>query len=167
MTLHRYQIHPFICRTQEHTILAMAISPFNIMVNVTYRPVSDCYIFILFSLLLFSSIVIANCVCVFVGSSSSDVLTSKDISASQSDITSIIHQTNQSMFYTCFFHWFHFLLNDTISICIIIIIIIICIVTVTITNGSNKSSGSSHREGLACSNGGNHDQEISGKYFFN
>lgn len=29
------------------------------------------------------------------GSSSSDVLTSKDISASQSDITSIIHQTNQ------------------------------------------------------------------------
>lgn len=34
------------------------------------------------------------------GSSSSDVLTSKDISASQSDITSIIHQTNQSMCYT-------------------------------------------------------------------
>lgn len=32
------------------------------------------------------------------GSSSSDVLTSKDISASQSDITSIIHQTNQSNF---------------------------------------------------------------------
>lgn len=29
------------------------------------------------------------------GSSSSDVLTSKDISASQSDITSVIHQTNQ------------------------------------------------------------------------
>lgn len=30
------------------------------------------------------------------GSSSSDVLTSKDISASQSDITSIIQQTNHS-----------------------------------------------------------------------
>ncbi|XP_055320934.1 segment polarity protein dishevelled isoform X3 [Sitodiplosis mosellana] len=59
------------------------------------------------------------------GSSSSDVLTSKDISASQSDITSIIHQTNQ----------------------------------MTITNGSNKSSGSSHREHLACSSNGNHDED--------
>lgn len=41
------------------------------------------------------------------------------------------------------------------------------LISVTITNGSNKSSGSSHREGLACSSNGGHDQEISGKYFFN
>lgn len=41
---------------------------------------------------------IANKNSMQIGSSSSDVLTSKDISASQSDITSIIQQTNQSKF---------------------------------------------------------------------
>lgn len=58
------------------------------------------------------------------GSSSSDVLTSKDISASQSDITSVIHQTNQLTIGT---HPGH---------------------------GSNKSSGSSNRGGGAGSGSG-------------
>lgn len=105
--------------------------------------------------------------CPFAGSSSSDVLTSKDISASQSDITSIIHQTNHSNFIDM--RSFN---RKCLEIILFKLLYVFCLFflffgssTVTITNGSNKSSGSSHREVLACSsNGGNHDQEISGKY---
>lgn len=109
--------------------------------------------------------------CRSTGSSSSDVLTSKDISASQSDITSIIHQTNQSNSGSFFFiisciksMFIHIMLTSLFFFFPLIYLSFV----VTITNGSNKSSGSSHRENLACSsNGGNHDQEISGKYFLN
>lgn len=84
------------------------------------------------------------------GSSSSDVLTSKDISASQSDITSIIQQTNHSKYckknrkYTKKLQRQYFLFFSF---------------PVTITNGSNKSSGSSRGGG-----GGTitNDQDVTG-----
>lgn len=38
--LHHYQIHPFICHIQEHTIQAMAINRFNMDTIVTYLQVN-------------------------------------------------------------------------------------------------------------------------------